>query len=192
MKKVMVTAILVIVTGISQQIALTTNGVEVVLFNDSTWIPLEFGKKARDDSSWHHISRVAVTEDSNLVLLGQNNWEYLRAEDTVGTQYSDIDMSELPDLMPDEPPQLRHLPSPEYPLGVTVRGDEGVAMVKALVDTNGEIISVEILESSGYIELDQGAIKAARKARFKPAKHKGYPIRTYVSLPYTFRLTEKE
>lgn len=73
-----------------------------------------------------------------------------------------------------------------------MRGDEGRAIIKALLDTNGEIISAEILQSSGYVELDQAAIKAARKSRFKPAKYKNYPVRVYVSLPYTFRLIEDE
>ncbi|UCD05502.1 MAG: energy transducer TonB [candidate division WOR-3 bacterium] len=192
MKMIIVMVLFLSSVVLSEQIALTTNGVEVVLCSDTTWMLLDIGKEALDDGGGYRISRVAVTEDSNLVLLSENTWVYLSPDDTFGVQYDEIKMSVLPYYLIDEMPQLQHLPQPEYPIGARVRGDEGRTIIKVLVDKNGEIISAEILKSSGYMELDQAAIKAARNARFKPAKYKGYPVRVYVSLPYTFRLTAVE
>lgn len=85
-------------------------------------------------------------------------------------------------------PRLIKLPPPEYPPIVIQAGIEGTAVVKALVDTDGSIMEVKILKSSGSDILDQAALAAAIKARFTPAKQRDKFVRVWVSIPMKFQL----
>ena len=85
-------------------------------------------------------------------------------------------------------PRLIKLPAPEYPpIGIQA-GIEGTTVVKALVDTDGSVMEVKILKSSGSDMLDQAALAAGMKARFTPAKQRDRFVRVWVSIPIKFQL----
>lgn len=69
---------------------------------------------------------------------------------------------------------------------------EGTTVVKMLIDIDGTVADVEILKSSGSTLLDQAAIDAALRSKWKPAEHfykgKNYKVRVWVSRPYKFKV----
>ncbi len=79
---------------------------------------------------------------------------------------------------------------PEYPRSARRRGHEGRVAVEISLSAAGEIESVEIVESSGYRELDASALAAVRAARFAPAMENGVAVAGRLRLAFDFRLTE--
>jgi TonB family protein len=85
-------------------------------------------------------------------------------------------------------PQSISIPEAEYPEAARRAGIEGATVVEVLVDTAGNIADAKVLKSSGNALLDESAVKAARRARFQPAKQRDKPVQVWVSIPFRFRL----
>jgi len=85
-------------------------------------------------------------------------------------------------------PTLIHIPKPRYPELALGAGIEGNSVIKALVDTDGSVMEVKILKSSGSDMLDQAALAAGMKARFTPARQRDRFVRVWVSIPIKFQL----
>jgi protein TonB len=77
-----------------------------------------------------------------------------------------------------------------YPELARRAGIEGQSVVMALVDIDGSIMDVQILQSSGNQMLDEAALAAARQWKFTPAKQGDKFVRVYVSIPMNFRLVD--
>ena len=76
--------------------------------------------------------------------------------------------------------------SPEYPDRAKKLGLEGKVVVKALIDIDGAIEDVQVLESSGYKILDRAVTKVAWKWEFEPSYRNGIPAKQWVKAPYEF------
>ncbi|HTY07900.1 MAG TPA: TonB family protein [Candidatus Edwardsbacteria bacterium] len=77
-------------------------------------------------------------------------------------------------------PELIEMVKPELP-GPCGPITEGKVYVQMLVDTMGNIAKATIAKTSGDVALDQSAVKAAMKFRFKPAfDDEGHPARVWV------------
>jgi TonB family protein len=187
MKVLLILMLLVVAAIRAQQYAETAVGDEVVLYDNKTWMLVDMSEETASAEKLV-IWPIVATKDSQLVLLREKTWEYLRPDDSVGASYAMIDRPIMAYYAVDEPPEVCAMQRPEYPWGAAVKGHEGKTTVKALIGTDGQVIEVDILESSGYMELDQAAKKAAWKARFNRATHKGHPVRVWVSMPFTFTL----
>ena len=87
-----------------------------------------------------------------------------------------------------EPPKLKSAIRPEYPKASRMRKEEGDVLIEIFVGADGLAESADVIESSGYPELDAAALKAALGARFTPAKSGGRPVGMKVRLPVSFRL----
>lgn len=85
-------------------------------------------------------------------------------------------------------PQPILMPAPEYPALAVKAGIEGKTVVKMLVDTDGSVIAVEILKSSGNQMLDESAVNAAKKSKFTPAKQRDKCVRVWVVRQIEFKL----
>ncbi len=85
-------------------------------------------------------------------------------------------------------PQPISMPAPEYPQLAAKAGIEGKTVVKMLVDTDGSVIGVEILKSSGNAMLDESAVAAAKQSRFTPAKQRDKFVRVWVVRQIEFKL----
>lgn len=183
MKKLIVLLLFSAIIVFSDQVAVTSNDVEIILHNDGSWMVSEI-----PDDVEFPISPFVITEDSQLVLLREGRWEYISPDDTIGASYQTIIVPVVPYyLLTDKKPNVRFIPSPKYP---EAKSTEGMTVVKVLIDTDGTIMDVDILKSSDYIDLDQAAIEAAWQARFSPAIQDGKPVRVWVSIPFTFKLTD--
>lgn len=65
---------------------------------------------------------------------------------------------------------------------------EGVVIVQAYVDENGNVQQTCILKGMPGTGFDEAAQNALKKTRFKPAKSDGEVVSTWISVPIHFRL----
>ena len=92
----------------------------------------------------------------------------------------------------DTMPQLIEYPLPKYPELMEKAGVEGMTILRLLVDEEGRVKEIHVMESSGHRPLDEAAMQAATKTLFKPGKVSGRAVPCYVSVPYRFELKDKE
>ena len=88
----------------------------------------------------------------------------------------------------DAPPSPRRAIRPEYPRGARQRGEQGDVVLEIGVSAEGTVDRVSVVSSCGYAELDEAAVRAARAARFTPAKSGRDPVASTARLTLTFRL----
>lgn len=81
---------------------------------------------------------------------------------------------------------------PHYPYGARVRGEAGRVKVQVRVSSKGVVEYAEVLVSSGYPALDESAVAATKKVRFKPAEEDGKPVAYNMSLQFEFRLEDRQ
>lgn len=76
--------------------------------------------------------------------------------------------------------------SPAYPDIAKEQGAQGTAIVLVTVGPKGNVISVQIDQSTGNKLLDQSALSAARSSRFEPPEIDGKPATETYRIVYTF------
>ena len=69
-----------------------------------------------------------------------------------------------------------------------MRGEQGDVVLEIEVSASGSVERVAVVASSGYPELDEAASRAAKAARFEPAKSGGRAVASTARLTLTFRL----
>lgn len=82
-------------------------------------------------------------------------------------------------------------PVPVYPSKSSRRGEEGTVLLELLVLADGRVTDVKIKESSGYPRLDQSALDAVKRWRYKPAQRGGVAIEYRYQQPITFSLRQR-
>ena len=86
-------------------------------------------------------------------------------------------------------PSALSRPSPKYPRSARRAGHEGTVKLSFTVSPLGKVTSIQISQSSGHSSLDQAALSAIRKWRFKPARNGlGQAVSYRYTLPIPFRL----
>jgi periplasmic protein TonB len=79
-------------------------------------------------------------------------------------------------------------PAVIYPQVSRKLNEEGVVIVRVLIDRSGTAEQVRVHKSSGHERLDQAAIAAVRAARFRPYTENGVPAQAYALIPIRFEL----
>ena len=79
-------------------------------------------------------------------------------------------------------------PAPGYPDSARRQRQEGTVYLRVLVSASGQASQVLIAGSSGVSSLDEAALRAVRRWRFKPASRDGRPISAWVRVPVRFKL----
>ncbi|CAH0311028.1 hypothetical protein ROS9278_04935 [Roseomonas sp. CECT 9278] len=79
---------------------------------------------------------------------------------------------------------------PDYPAESRRRGEEGVVRLALRVGSDGRVEAAEVSGSSGFVRLDQAAVAAARRWRFRPAMQAGQAVAATLPTAVHFRLTE--
>lgn len=77
------------------------------------------------------------------------------------------------------------LPKPAYPMGARERKEEGVVVVKVLIDETGKVITANDI-CQGPPNISAASVKAAMKARFTPTKMLGQPVKVTGIIQYNF------
>jgi len=80
----------------------------------------------------------------------------------------------------------RHVP--QYPYLARKAGISGTVWISALVDENGNVLKAIVAKSSRNKILDESAVEAAYKNKFKPGIQNGRPIKCWVSYSVKFTL----
>lgn len=88
----------------------------------------------------------------------------------------------------DAPPKPKRTIRPDYPRRARQRGEEGEVTLEICVDAEGRVDAVEVVGSSGFAELDEAAVRAARAARFTPARSGDRSVASTARLKLAFRL----
>jgi protein TonB len=77
----------------------------------------------------------------------------------------------------------------KYPIPARKAGVEGKVYVQFVVTKSGEIGPVKVLKGIGH-GCDQEAIRVVKGSpKWKPAKQRGRPVNSQVTLPLVFKLT---
>lgn len=93
-----------------------------------------------------------------------------------------------PKLIPASAIQYLVPPEPEYPRLSRRNGESGTVIVRAFADEAGLPHQVQVERSSGFARLDEAAMAAVRKTRFKPYTEYGKPVAGWVRMPFPFEL----
>jgi protein TonB len=77
---------------------------------------------------------------------------------------------------------------PVYPPSEVRGGHEGLVRLRILVDERGRARDVQVAKSSGYVGLDNAAVKAVRRWEFSPATRDSNPLAMWTEVSVVFRL----
>ena len=88
----------------------------------------------------------------------------------------------------DAPPRPKRNIRPDYPKGARQRGEQGDVILEIRVTAEGTVDAVKIATSSGFAELDEAAVRAARAAKFSPARSGREPVASTARLKLQFKL----
>ena len=75
---------------------------------------------------------------------------------------------------------------PDYPERARFKNVEGTVLVQALIGKDGRVRDTKVVRS--IPELDDAAVAAVKRWRFKPARSKEGPVAVWVAIPVRFRL----
>ena len=81
-------------------------------------------------------------------------------------------------------------PAPRYPEKARLKGEEGRVTVRAFVRPDGSVDRTELVVASGHGLLDEAALRAVERWRFRPAMHDGVPAAGEIDIPIHFVLKE--
>ena len=88
----------------------------------------------------------------------------------------------------DDPPVAMSPIRPRYPEIAQEAGIEGVVVVQAFIDEKGRVKETLILKGVPNTGLDEAAMEAIRKTRFRPAKQRERAVGVWISIPVNVRL----
>ena len=75
---------------------------------------------------------------------------------------------------------------PNYPSSLLSKGIGGKVLVACVIDADGRNSSTKIRQSSGHPELDQAAMAAVARWKFKPGSKAGRMVRASCVVPFNF------
>ena len=85
-------------------------------------------------------------------------------------------------------PDYASNPPPRYPDLARRNGWEGDVIIRAQVNAAGRVTSASVIRKSRYAVLDQAAVAAVRKWKFKPRTVGGQTVDATVEVPVNFTL----
>lgn len=88
----------------------------------------------------------------------------------------------------DDPPQPLSSIRPIYPEIAQEAGIEGTVVVQVFVDKKGRVQDTLVLKGIPNTGLDEAAVAAIKKTRFRPARQRERAVGVWISIPVNFRL----
>ena len=77
-------------------------------------------------------------------------------------------------------------PQPRYPPESRRAGEEGLVVLRVLINEIGAVTQIDIEHSSGHSRLDDAACQAVKRARFRPYVENGVPRVALATIPIEF------
>lgn len=79
-------------------------------------------------------------------------------------------------------------PEPRYPPQSRRLREQGIVVLRVVIDERGRACEIDVESSSGFVRLDHAAREAVRHAEFRPYVEAGSPRRALVLIPIEFAL----
>lgn len=79
-------------------------------------------------------------------------------------------------------------PKPSYPRVSKRLGEQGEVRLKVQVGRDGQVLSLQLAQTSGYDRLDDAAMASVKQWRFKPAMRGNEAVVSWVEVPVKFVL----
>jgi TonB family protein len=93
------------------------------------------------------------------------------------------------DLTPDVvKPEILQRVNPTYPPIAQQKKVEGTVIIGVLVSERGDVAEAKVLRSAGGYGLNEAALTAVRKWRFRPAVKEGKRVKVWMTYPIVFKL----
>ncbi|HKJ68104.1 MAG TPA: energy transducer TonB [bacterium] len=120
------------------------------------------------------------------------------------TTFQEFEASEAPPPAPEEGPKVKFIPYDEppeliggmqalqraikYPEIAKEAGVEGTVIVQAFINQEGSVEEVVIVKGVPKTGLNEAAIEAVQRTKWKPAKQRDRAVGVWYSIPIVFRL----
>ena len=85
------------------------------------------------------------------------------------------------------PPEKISAPQPQYSEIARKARIQGVVIVQAIIDKQGNVTNVKVLKGLP-MGLEEAAVDAIKQWKFKPAMLNGRPVTVYYNLTVNFKL----
>tara|TARA_Y100000389_G_scaffold35785_1_gene30426 strand:+ start:12583 stop:13281 length:699 start_codon:yes stop_codon:yes gene_type:complete len=121
--------------------------------------------------------------------------------DDLTIEETDLDNFDAWDAPPPPPsgPQVKFIPydkapvplmpiRPKYPDIAQEAGIEGQVLVQCFIDKKGKVTETIILKGIPNTGLNESAVEALRKTRFRPAKQRETKVGVWITIPINFTL----
>ena len=121
--------------------------------------------------------------------------------DDLTIEETDLDNFDAWDAPPPPPsgPQFKFIPyddpprpitpiKPVYPDIAQEAGIEGQVLVQCFIDEKGKVRETIVVKGIPNTGLNESAVEALRKTRFRPAKQRERPVGVWITIPINFRL----
>ena len=121
--------------------------------------------------------------------------------DDLTIEETDLDNFDAWDAPPPPPsgPQFKFIPyddpprpvtpiRPVYPDVAQEAGIEGQVLVQCFIDEKGKVKETIVVKGIPNTGLNESAVEALRKTRFRPAKQRERPVGVWITIPINFRL----
>lgn len=131
-----------------------------------------------------------VTIEGSTDLINYEAWEAPPPppEDDSGPRVRFIPYDEAPEPIGGFAAIQRNVIYPEI---AQEAGIEGTVIVQAFVNEFGKVTDCVILKGVPNTGLDEAAVSAIKKTRFKPAKQRDRNVGVYISIPVIFKLQSR-
>jgi len=121
--------------------------------------------------------------------------------DDLTIEETDLDNFDAWDAPPPPPsgPQFKFIPyddpprpitpiKPVYPDIAQEAGIEGQVLIQCFIDKSGRVKETIVIKGIPNTGLNESAVAALRKTRFRPAKQRETPVGVWITIPINFRL----
>jgi protein TonB len=88
----------------------------------------------------------------------------------------------------DQPPRAAERSAPRYPPRARAEGVSGQVSLSLLIDADGRVLKVEVVDAAPPGVFDAAAVEAVRGWRFEPARYRGQPVKVWARQVVKFAL----
>ena len=151
------------------------------------WAHFQLLRAAWTDPTTLHVQWMSPTTGG---VRTEETWHYVASLQSPPERAEFPGAESLPKLgdyiYVEQLPEAVEKYAPDYPEWAREKGVEGTVMVQALVGKDGLVKDVRVVTSVPM--LDDYAVAAVKRWRFKPARAKGEPVAVWVGVPVKFSL----
>jgi len=119
------------------------------------------------------------SDDAESISTGKMESKMIEYEDQIELTYSYDELTVKPELI--------HKELPGYPETARKNGIGGMVVVTVTIDESGNVFDTKIFSSENSA-LNEAALEAAKKCKFKPAEMDGQKVKASFNLPFKFAL----